>query len=82
MDPESMKILTSLAFKENEDKRNKEDEKNDSIQKIDIESKKKLIDENNVLIGNEIFYKGTQFNIIDVYSRINFKSIWRKISFI
>ena len=64
MDPESMKILTSLAFKENEDKRNKEDEKNDSIQKIDIESKKKLIDENNVLIGNEIFYKGTQFNII------------------
>ena len=64
MDPESMKILTSLAFKENDDKRIKEDEKNDSIQKIDIESKKKLIDENNVLIGNEIFYKGTQFNII------------------
>ena len=64
MDPESMKILTSLAFKNNDDKKNKEDEKNHSLEKIDIESKKKLIDENNVLIGNEIFYKGTQFNII------------------
>ena len=63
MDPESMKILTSLAFKNNE-KKIKEDEKNHSLEKIDIESKKKLIDENNVLIGNEIFYKGTQFNII------------------
>ena len=56
--------ILNIYHKENEDKRNKEDEKNDSIQKIDIESKKKLIDENNVLIGNEIFYKGTQFNII------------------
>ena len=45
-------------------KKNDDEENNLTIQNADIENKKKLIDENNVLIGNEILYKGTQFNLI------------------
>ena len=45
-------------------KKNEDEENNLTIQNADIENKKKLIDENNVLIGNEILYKGTQFNLI------------------
>jgi hypothetical protein len=80
VDPESMKILTSLAFRNPDDGKNnlnEEDEKNQSLQYANIESKKKLIDENNVLIGNEILYKGTQFNLI-ANRVLNLCNVYRK----
>ena len=65
VDYDSMRVLTKLAFMDNSNlKKNDDEENNLTIQNADIENKKKLIDENNVLIGNEILYKGTQFNLI------------------
>ena len=65
VDYDSMKVLSKLAFMDNSNlKKNDDEENNLTIQNADIENKKKLIDENNVLIGNEILYKGTQFNLI------------------
>ena len=80
VDPENMKILTSLAFRNPDDGKNNlndEDEKNQTLQYANIESKKKLIDENNVLIGNEILYKGTQFNLI-ANRVLNLCNVYRK----
>ena len=65
VDYDSMKVLSKLAFMDNSNLKKIDDEENNlTIQNADIENKKKLIDENNVLIGNEILYKGTQFNLI------------------
>ena len=60
-----MKILSKLAFMDNSNlKKNEDEENNLTIQNADIENKKKLIDENNVLINGELYYKDTQFDII------------------
>ena len=55
-----MKLLTQLAFTNNDEKKVEVIDEN----KYDINKKKQLVDENTVLIGNELLYKQNQFDII------------------
>jgi hypothetical protein len=57
---DKMKLLTQLAFTNNNEKKVEIIDEN----KYDINQKKKLVDENTVLIGNELLYKQSQFDII------------------
>ena len=61
----SMQLLTNIAFKSNDDTViDKNDDKNKVMNVRHIKNKSNLVDENNVLIGNEILYKATQFDLI------------------
>jgi len=57
---DKMKLLTQLAFTNNDEKKVEVIDEN----KYDINQKKQLVDENTVLIGNELLYKQNQFDII------------------
>ena len=61
----SMQLLTSMAFKSNNDfNLNQNKDKNKIMNVVHIKNKSNLVDENNVLIGNEIFFKANQFDLI------------------
>ena len=61
----SMQLLTNIAFKSNNDSVvNIKDDKNKIMNVGHVKNKSNLVDENNVLIGNEIFFKATQFDLI------------------
>ena len=60
-----MQLLTSMAFKSNNDfNLNQNKDKNKIMNVVHIKNKSNLVDENNVLIGNEIFFKANQFDLI------------------
>ena len=61
----SMQLLSNIAFKSNNDTiLDKNDDNNKIMNVHHIKNKSNLVDENNVLIGNEILYKATQFDLI------------------
>ena len=61
---ESMQILTSMAFTSSQDSSFKNEDSEQTMKIHNVKNKKNLVDENNVLIGNEILYKATQFDLI------------------
>ena len=65
VEPNSLQLLSELAFKSKEDKT---EDNHVSIQEDiiinDHMKKMNLVDDNNVLIGNQLLHKGTQFDII------------------
>ena len=61
---ESMQILTSMAFTSPQDSSFKNEDSEQTMKVHNVKNKKNLVDENNVLIGNEILYKATQFDLI------------------
>lgn len=75
-EPDSLKILTNLAFTDpdqtNEDLTRSDKRKATSslqgsdhiLSEQDASKKINLVDDNNVLIGNELLHKGTQFDVI------------------
>ena len=61
---ESMQILTSMAFTSPQDSSIKNEDSEQTMKVHNVKNKKNLVDENNVLIGNEILYKASQFDLI------------------
>ena len=64
-DKDKIKLLTNIAFQKNnniEEEIKKEDKEN--IEEAKIPYNEKIMDENNIVIGNEIYNKKNQFNII------------------
>ena len=61
---ESMQNLTSMAFTSPQDSSIKNEDSEQTMKVHNVKNKKNLVDENNVLIGNEILYKATQFDLI------------------
>ena len=66
--PPDLNIISKIAFKDQKrmndslsESKSSSSEKNKNLDTI---NKKKLIDENNVLINGELYYKDTQFDII------------------
>jgi len=69
-DPEKMKILTKIAFKQkksgmdNFDFKNDDDEGNKNIKNIKNKKSKNYTEDNNVIIKNKLYYKNSQFDKI------------------
>ena len=59
----NLNLLSDLAFKKTQDVNQRKISEETKIVYNDND-KKKLVDENSVLIGNEIYYKNSQFDII------------------
>ena len=65
VEPNSLQFLTELAFKSKEDKTEENQTSvHEDIIIHDHMKKLNLVDDNNVLIGNQLLHKGTQFDII------------------
>ena len=69
-DPEKMKILTKIAFKQkksgldNFDFKNDDDEGNKNIKNNKNKKNKNYTEDNNVIIKNKLYYKNSQFDKI------------------
>jgi hypothetical protein len=69
-DPETMRILTNIAFKrkksglDNFDFKTDDDEGNKNIKNIKNKKNKNYTEDNNVIIKNKLYYKNTQFDKI------------------
>ena len=66
IDSDKLNKLKQIAFVEpiNEDLNRKKSDDELAIQNFEQREKQKLVDENSVLIGNELLYKGNQMDII------------------